>query len=171
MRIVLCLPLVIGLACGSQKEDSAVPLLEELASAWSAGARPTCRPTRSGTGSSAHSCEWPWVVTPTDSGQLSGELMSPDRYLFINWNRRFVDSTSGLHLRDSLSRALVARGLQERECKYRGRRWESSGLGVEFILDSVPNGRWVASIMATGHPDAMPTLFCPAQPRVPTTAT
>ena len=141
--------------------------LEGIAAAWSGNAAPRCREAAPPT----PQCEWPWVVTATDSGQLTGELAGPARLLFISWNRRFVDSTAGLRLRDSLSTTLRARGLQERECKYRGRRWEAPTLGVEFILDTVPGGRWVASVFATTEPDAIPSLFCPAQPRIRAKAT
>ena len=166
MRKPLWMLLVAGLGCRNAEEGTTAPSVEQLAAAWSAGGTPTCQVPATGSGSRAEKCEWPWVVTAVDSGRLNGELQSRDRFLYINWGRRFVDSASALQLRDSLSKALLGHGLQERECRYRGRRWESPDLGVEFILDTAAE-RWVASIFATPHPEAIPSLFCPAQPPMP----
>jgi hypothetical protein len=167
MRIALWIMLFSGVACRRAEERTVPMSLEDIATAWSAGTTPTCSEATSG----VQKCEWPWLVTPVDSAQLTGELVAPGRLLFISWNRRFVDSIAALQLRDSLSQVLLARGLQEQECRHRGRFWEAPALGVHFVLDTVPGGRWVASVFATTKPKAVPRLFCPAAPPIDAKAT
>ena len=161
-------------AAGCQKSSAAASLsLDDLIASWSESSRtPTClaagTPGALGSGTpNTEYCEWEWVVVGADSGRLSGERSARDGFYLLNWVRHFRDSSGAASLRDSLSAALVARGLQERECRYGGRRWETANLGVEFGRDTIRGGTWVAAVFATPVPAAIPPVFCPPRPVAP----
>lgn len=153
--------------------QAAPPSLESLAAAWSAGhARPTCTPapqrdpvTRAlGT----EQCTWPRIKYAGGSAQVTGTQHRSIGLTIVTWELRVATRASALALRDSLSRALRHLGLREYKCLDEGRRWQQPGLGVELEIGVVhPDGLLWMGVTATPLTEAIPTIFCPDAPVLP----
>ena len=173
MRPTLCLCLAATMSCATRSTEKPLDL-DALILAWAGTSTPVCgasgTPAADGLGSGlpgAMYCRWDWMVAGSDSARLGAERMERDGFYFADWNRRFRDSSGVAALRDSLARALRSSGLQERECRNGGRRWETANLGVEFTPNNLVAGMWVAMVFATTKPDEIPSLYCPARPAAP----
>lgn len=169
----LAILLTAGAACRERVEKVEPPALEEIAAAWSGGrSDPTCR--ASGPGAEyagpirgAEHCEWPAVSRGAHSGTVTGTRDSLGGLRSLTWQRSVPDSATAAQLVDSLGRALAAVGLTTSPCRGGGRRWQRSGLGVQFMPVAVESsGRRRVMIFATTLPDALPDLLCPGAPTV-----
>ena len=172
--IVLAVSLCAASACGRVEETPAVPTLEQLAAAWSGGrSDPTCR--SSGPGGEyagpirgAEHCEWPAVSRGAHSGTVTGTRDSLGVLRSLTWQRSVPDSATAAQLVDSLARALSAAGLTSHPCRGGGRRWQRTGLGVQFMPVAVENdGSRRVMVFATPLPEALPALLCPGAATAP----
>jgi hypothetical protein len=89
----------------------------------------------------------------------------------LTWERTLRDRDAVRRLADSLGGAFTSQGLTAYECLDDGRRWQRPDLGVE--LTPVPvgtDGQLKVLVVATIRPAALPSLFCPGAPAIPSKA-
>lgn len=173
LACALCSALLTG-CTAEPSPDFAQTSLETLAAAWSAHrGDPICsdrgpRGEYLGPMPGAQFCQWPIVrradlwsrVTGTQDGALGLTL--------ITWERVTRDSAQLLAVTDSLERAFTAAGLRAYVCPGNGRRWQRAGLGVQ--LSALPPDQMQRprlTVVATTMPAAIPRMFCPDAPELP----
>lgn len=145
--------------------------IEELGTAWSGSAHPTCAdaPGQADLPPAVRvqDCRWTLVVPDARRSEVTGSRSAMFGFVAVTWYFGVADSTAARVIADSLGTALRARGLKEYECPNNGRRWQATGMVVQFSPGAVAeDGLLNVMLFATIMPEAIPAFACPDAPPV-----
>ena len=165
--------LVLMSACAAAvlPAQRGTPRLEELGRAWagpSASQQCVTFAPRRFDPPNPERCDWTALPDGRLGTQLWGKRPSGGALESLFWMRVTLDSADAQRVIDSLSTALVRRGLAGFPCEYGGHRWQAPGLGVEVALarDTL-SPRQRVRVFATIEPNGLPDTFCKNVPAVP----
>ncbi len=148
---------------------------QHLAEAWTGVRTPQCQPKRMN--------DWLVPVPAEDcvgrgrtpatwaDAEVTGTRLVGDRVVLVHWARLVADSSAAIAVRDSVHRALTAKGASAHECKWGARRWLAPNLAVLATVggpDPAKRGPSVL-IQALDDPAAVPRIMCPDAPLQPRT--
>jgi hypothetical protein len=166
------LPLLLFAAGGVAAQQHALTP-DGIAEAWTGTRTPKCAPTPATwiTPAGSELCVWRrGSATATwDSVEVSGTVERDGRIAHVVWARRMRDSLSAEVLGDSLSSALVPRGLRSHPCASGSRVWLSQDLAVYFFIGGreKPTGTYRVGVHVVDDPNGIPAVACPDLPRFP----